>query len=116
MAGDQSNSLTVMDWIEKSAKRGGPYFYLAGEVDASVVGSDSEKTRRRAIKRILAKLKFDKFNCLEITQMTAKRFLGLPYVSVSAHWRHIQERLVLFHARRLAEWDRAKLAVSSTEA
>jgi hypothetical protein len=52
------------------------------------------------------------FNCLEISQVAAKRFLGLPYVSVSAHWRHIQESPVLFHAERLAECDRLKLAAA----
>ncbi len=96
------------------SEAGWTFFYLAGEVDASVVGSDSEKTRRRAIKRMVAKLRSDKFNSLEITQVSAKRFLGLPYVSVSAHWRNIQESLVLLHAKRLTEWDRAKLAAAST--
>lgn len=85
------------------------FFYMAGEIKVSVLGQDGEDTRRKAIKQILEKLKLDKFNCLEITQTAAKHFLGLPYVSVAAHWRHIQESLVLFHAKRLAEWDRARL-------
>ncbi len=38
----------------------------------------------------------------------------LPYVAVSAHARHIQESMVLCHAKRLAVWDRAKLAAAST--
>ncbi len=96
----------------KIREAGWSFFYMAGEVDASVVGSDSEKTKRRAINRILAKRKSAKFNCLEITQAAPKRFLGLPYMSVSAHWRHIQESIVLFHGKRLAEWDRAKLAAA----
>jgi hypothetical protein len=37
-----------------------------------------------------------KFNCLEITQVVAKRFLWLPFVTVSARSRHIQESPVLF--------------------
>ncbi len=37
----------------------------------------------------------------------------LPYVgSVSAHPRHFQESMVLCHAKRLAEWDRVKLAAA----
>ncbi len=93
---------------------GWTFFYMAGEVDATVVGSDLEKSTRRAVKRMVAKLKSDKsnFNSLEITQVAAKRFLGVPYVNVSALWRHIQESLVLVHAKRVAEWDRAKLAAS----
>ena len=85
------------------------FFYMAGEIKVSVFGLDGENTRRKAIQKILGKLKLDRFNCLEITRVAAKRFLGLPYVSVVAHWRHIQESNVLFHAKHLAEWDRARL-------
>ncbi len=85
------------------------FFYMAGEIKVSVFRLDGENTRRKAIEQILGKLKLDKFNCLEITHVAEKRFLGLPYVSVVAHWRHIQESLVLFHAKRLAEWDKARL-------
>jgi hypothetical protein len=96
----------------KICDAGWNFFYMAGEIKVSVLGLDGENTRRKAIQQILGKLKLERFNCLEITQVAAKRFLGLPYVSVAAHWRHIQESLVLFHAKRLAEWDRAKLNAS----
>ncbi len=93
---------------------GWTFFYMAGEVHATVVGSDLEKTTRRAVKKVIAYMKSDRLNCVEITQVAAKHFLRLPYVTVSAHPRHIQESIVLFHAKRLAEWDRAKLAPAST--
>jgi hypothetical protein len=57
-------------------------------------------------------MKSDGLNCVEIAHVTAKRFLGLPYVTVSARPRHIQESMFLFHAKRLAEWDQAKLAAA----
>lgn len=74
---------------------GWTFFFLAGEMQASVFGSDTEKTTHRAITRLLANLNSDKLNCLEITQVACKRFLGLPYVSVSAHSRHIQKSMFL---------------------
>ena len=77
---------------------GWTFFFLAGEIKASVIGFDLEKTTHRAIMRLLANLKSDKLNCLEITQVVWKRFLGLPYVSVSAHSRHIQKSMVLCRA------------------
>jgi hypothetical protein len=86
------------------------FFYMAGEINVSVYGPDGEATRRKAVGQILVKLNLEKFNCVEITQVVAKRFLGMPYVRVAAHWRQIQESLILFHAKRLAQWDRAKLA------
>ncbi len=98
----------------KIREAGWTFFYMAGEVDATAVGSDLEKTTRKAVKKVIAHMKSDRLNCLEIAQVAAKRFLGLPYVTVSAHPRHIQESIVLFHAKRLAEWDRAKLAAAST--
>jgi hypothetical protein len=97
-------------------KAGWTFFFMASEVHATAVGSDLEKTTRRAVKKVIAYMKSDRLNCLEITQVAAKRFLGLPYVTVSAHPRHIQESIVLFRAKRLAEWDRAKLAAASTKA
>jgi hypothetical protein len=71
-------------------------FYIAGVVETNAFGSDEKKTTRKAIKQLIAKLKAKNFNCLEITQVTAKRSLGLPSVSVSAHLRHIQKGVGLF--------------------
>ena len=86
------------------------FFFMAGEIKASAFGSDVEKTLHRAIARLLANLKSERFNCLEITQVVLKRFLGLPYVSVSAHSRHIQESMFLSRTIPLAQWGRASLA------
>jgi hypothetical protein len=72
------------------------YFYIAGAIETSAFGSDEKKTTRRGIKRIIARLRSKNFNCLEITETTAKRSLGLPYVTVSARSRHIQKSIVLF--------------------
>ena len=96
----------------KIREAGWTFFYMAGKIRVSVFGFDGEKALRRAVNRLLANLKSEKFNCLEITQVAAKRFLGLPYVTVSAHRRHIQESILLFHAKPLAEWDGAKLAAA----
>jgi hypothetical protein len=71
-------------------------FYIAGAIETNAYGSDENKTTRKAVKQLIAKLKAKKFNCLEITQVSAKRSLGLPSVRVSAHSRHIQKSRVLF--------------------
>ena len=83
---------------------------MAGEVNAMAFGSDSEKTTRRAVKKVIANMKSDRFNCLEISRVAAKSFLGLPYVTVAGHPRHIQESLYLFHAKHISAWDHAQLA------
>lgn len=86
------------------------FFYMAGGVNATAVGFDLGKMTRRAVKSVLASMKSDGLNCLEIVQIDGKRPLGLSYVTVSARPRHIQESMFLFHAKRLAEWDQAKSA------
>src|SRR5229473_815411 len=83
----------------KIHEAGWTFFWMAGEIGATVFGFDGQKTVRRAVKRILSNLKSGKFNSLEITRVASKRFLGLPYASVSAHSRHIQESLFLLGAK-----------------
>jgi len=94
----------------KIRQAGWTFFYMAVEMKASVFGFGGEKALRRAVNRVLANLKSEKSNCLAITQVAAKRFLGLTYVTVSAHPRHIQESMFLCHDKRLVEQDRAQLA------
>ena len=89
-------------------------FHLA-QIKASVFGFDREKAARRALNRVLANVKSDNFNSLEISQVAAKRFLGLPYVTVSAHARHIQESMFLLHDKRLAKRNQARLVYSRTD-
>jgi hypothetical protein len=71
------------------------FFYLAGELRATVLGRDRSGTLRRAVKCVLAKQEGQKFNSLEITKAVSKRFLGIPFMSVTAHARHIQEGIGL---------------------
>jgi hypothetical protein len=73
------------------SQAGWNFFYIAGLIETKAFGSDEKKTTRKAIKRIIANLKSKNLNYLEITRVTAKQSLGLLYVSVSAHSRHIQE-------------------------
>jgi hypothetical protein len=71
------------------------FFYLAGAMRATVLGRDRSGTLRRAVKRVLAKQEGQKFNSLEITKVVSKRFFGIPFTSVTAHSRHIQQGIAL---------------------
>ena len=71
------------------------FFFLAAKIQATAMGFWGERTVRRAMERVLAEAAPSKFNCLEITGVSAKRFLGLHYVHVSAHSRHIQKGPIL---------------------
>ena len=84
---------------QKIRDAGWTFFSLAGEVKGSALGFDAEKTTSRAIQQVLANGKLQKFNCLEIKEVVLKRFLGLPYVSVSGHRGHIQKGLAPFQSQ-----------------
>ena len=98
------------DLFERNLRKAGwNFFFLAETVQAMVWGHRGERTVRRALRRVLAKVRLLKFNCLEITEVTQKRFLGIPYVHVSAHSRHIQESSTMQSLR-----ERSQAAVTAT--
>jgi hypothetical protein len=69
----------------KIEEAGWNFFYLAGEIGAIALGREGLGTLRRTVKRILAKQEGQKFNSLEIAKVVSKRFLGMPFMSVTAH-------------------------------
>jgi hypothetical protein len=75
----------------ESEPAGWNFFFMAGEVKTNFFGALGAKNIRKALKRILARMSGQDFNCLEVTGITAKRLVGVPYTTVSAHWRHIQQ-------------------------
>jgi hypothetical protein len=77
------------------------FFYLAGATKAIVFGRERPGAFRRAVRQILAKRQGQDCNSLEITNVTAKSFLGIPFLSVSANSRHIQD-LYLVPERQVA--------------
>ena len=66
-------------------------FFMAAEVNVMFWGARGADKIHNALTRILGKVRGQDFNCLEITAIVAKRFLGVPYTVVSAHSRHIQQ-------------------------
>lgn len=65
-------------------------FFMAGELRTVVPAWGGQRTLRGGVKRLLAQSQLQHFNCLEVTQIIRKRFLGVPYLSIAAHSRHIQ--------------------------
>jgi hypothetical protein len=65
-------------------------FFMADELRTAVPAWGGQKTLRRGVKRLLAQTRAQDFNCMELTHVLRKRFIGIPYVSIAAHSRHIQ--------------------------
>jgi hypothetical protein len=74
---------------------GWSFFFMAAEMKVMFFGAIGAKSMQNAMKRMLGKLKLTNFNCLEVTGIVAKRFLGVRYPVVSAHSRHIQQSCYL---------------------
>ena len=72
-------------------KAGWTLFFMAGEIKATVLGFDKEKALRAALRRLIANVTSQRCNSIEITRVTGRSFLGVPYVNVSAHPRHLQK-------------------------
>ena len=68
---------------------------MVGNVKAMFFGAVGAKKIENALRRILGKVTRQPFNALEVTGIVRKRFLGVPYTTVSAHSRHIQQSCYL---------------------
>ena len=76
---------------DKIHAAGWNFFFMAAEVKVMFFGAIGATKIQGALKRILEKVSGQNFNCLEVTSIAAKRFWGMPYATVSAHSRHIQQ-------------------------
>ncbi len=106
------NALDGFALDRKIHAAGWNFFFMAAEVKVMFLGALTAQKIQNALKRILRKVKQQHFNGLEVTEIAAKRFLGVPYGIVSAHSRHIQQSCYLDSAearrtsRQDAEWAR----------
>ncbi len=69
---------------------GWTFFYMAGEICTSGFGFNDRSRTARAVARVVNAVRRENCNCLEITQVRKRSFLGLSYTSLVAHARHIQ--------------------------
>src|SRR5580692_7500673 len=78
--------------FEKAIRDAGwTFFFMAGEIQATVFGFDKPKALRTALKRLITDVQSQHCNSVEIGQVADKSLLGLPYVRVTAHVRHLQK-------------------------
>ena len=107
MASTSRNAL-----FDQVAASGWHLFHSAGQLNTWAIGLDREHALQRSVRRLAAKVRAASFNCLEVTEIKTRRFLGIPYLYVAADMLHIQRGLVLDAAAsrkqsRLAdEWAR----------
>ena len=96
----------------KIPKVGWTFFFMAGETRTSATGREGQETVRRATKKILAGLKSEKSNSLEITSVVFRAFLGMPYARVSFHLRNLQKGMFLTGSNDSHVWKDATVVAA----
>jgi hypothetical protein len=89
-----ANHLDGRQLTERLATAGWTFFYMAGSIRTVAFGFQQQKMVNAALRRSIASAESQRCNCLEIDDVAMHSFLGMPYVRVSAHSRHIQEGMV----------------------
>jgi len=84
---------------KKLSAAGWNFFYMAGTIRMNVVGFDRPRTIQTAVNRLLAAVTLQDCNCLEVDHIAMRSFWGMPFVTVSAHSRHIQQEHSFFNPR-----------------
>jgi hypothetical protein len=74
------------------------FFFIASQVKAMFPGAPRAEKIKNALTRILSKVSEQHYNSLEVTGIVSKHFLGVPYVAISAHPRHLQQTCYLYGA------------------
>ena len=70
---------------------GWTFFYMAGEIHANGFGMNAQSRMNRALTHLIGSNGHERCNCLEITQIRQRSFLGLRYISLAARSRHVQK-------------------------
>ena len=84
-------SLDSSAFETKLQAAGWNFFFMAEQLRAVVPAWGGQSTIGRGVKRLLAQTRLQHFNCMEVSHVLKRRFLGIPYVSIAAHARHIQK-------------------------
>jgi len=71
------------------------FIFLGGALQGSSWASWSDTAIRCAALRVLKKSRTTRLNAFEITGIHARRFLGVRYVVMTGHSRHLQKSTVL---------------------
>jgi len=85
------NKVNVRSIESEPGFTGWSVFYLAGTVKATAFGFDRQKSIHSALGQLTAGAAAKNCNGIEIDEVADHSFLGIPWISVSAHSIRIQK-------------------------
>ena len=96
------NRLKSNDIDLRARDCGWNFIFLAEGMRRTVIGFGRTWSLRKAMNKLLVTARENAFNSVEVTEITARRFLGMHWVSVGAHSRSLQKshQIKAFAGRR----------------
>ena len=76
---------------DELAGAGWSFFFMAGTISTTALGSSGSKRLDAALARLIKAVALQKCNCLEIDYVGMHSFLGIAYARILGHARHIQK-------------------------
>lgn len=89
-----TNTFDRLQLEKELATAGWTFFFMADAITTTAFGLSRSRMLNAALTRLIAAVRLQRCNCLEIDDVGMRSFLGIPYVSISAHPRHIQKGMV----------------------
>ena len=89
-----ANSFDSHQLEKELVAAGWTFFFMAGAITTTAFGLSRPRRFDAALARLITAVRLQSCNCLEIDEVGMRSFLGMPYVRISAHSRHIQKGLV----------------------
>ena len=89
-----ANTFDIRQFQREQVTGGWTFFFMAGAIAATAFGWNRSRMFDAALARLLSATRLQECNCLELDDVGMRSFLGIPYVRISAHSRHIQKGAV----------------------
>ena len=89
-----SSTLRPQELEAELSRTGWTFFYMANPLRTRAFGFDPVKRLAAALRSIVGSVRKQGCNSVQIDAVATRSFLGIPYVTVSAHPRHVQKGMV----------------------
>jgi len=91
----RSTSAQLSKEIESA---GWTFFYMAEAIQSRGFGFNDQSRMDRAVAHLIKAVELQHCNCLEVTELRRRSFLGVSFTNLTAHPRHIQKSRAFYDA------------------
>jgi hypothetical protein len=77
------------------AASGWNIFFIADRLNTVSIGINRDHALQRGVRQLAARVRSESYNCLEVTEIKTRHFMGIPYLYIAADMLHIQQGFML---------------------